>query len=202
MKTSILLAASMLALAAPASATTMIVYNGSTSGLTDILDGFNGNASNTYNGVVLSTTGSSGLKANGNGVPDLTLSLADITKGFGEVVIGLNTTKGSPVTITGFATLLDGSSVTLDPFVYDFGAVGGGSSNLFIIQDDSNLFTSLTLDFTGDASQIKSLYLGGIDALSTSAVPEPATWGLMILGFGLIGAAFRYRNVRTSVRFA
>ncbi len=35
------------------------------------------------------------------------------------------------------------------------------------------------------------------------AVPEPATWGLMILGFGAVGAAMRRKSaVRTSVRFA
>ena len=32
-------------------------------------------------------------------------------------------------------------------------------------------------------------------------VPEPATWGLMILGFGAVGVAMR-RRVRTSVRYA
>jgi hypothetical protein len=37
-----------------------------------------------------------------------------------------------------------------------------------------------------------------------TAVPEPATWAFMILGFGLIGGALRSRkaNVQTSVRFA
>lgn len=41
-----------------------------------------------------------------------------------------------------------------------------------------------------------------IDALS-SAVPEPATWGLMILGFGMIGGQLRSRrNTKTTVSFA
>lgn len=35
-----------------------------------------------------------------------------------------------------------------------------------------------------------------------TAVPEPATWGLMVLGFGMIGAAARSRKVKTTVRFA
>ena len=34
----------------------------------------------------------------------------------------------------------------------------------------------------------------------TAAVPEPATWSMLILGFGLVGGAMRRR--RTSVRFA
>jgi len=36
---------------------------------------------------------------------------------------------------------------------------------------------------------------------SISAVPEPATWALMILGFGLVGAAMRRRRTLT-VRYA
>lgn len=30
----------------------------------------------------------------------------------------------------------------------------------------------------------------------TSAVPEPATWGMMVLGFGLVGGAIRRRSTR------
>jgi hypothetical protein len=36
---------------------------------------------------------------------------------------------------------------------------------------------------------------------STAAVPEPATWLMMILGFGLVGGAMRYRRGKTSVSF-
>ncbi len=39
-------------------------------------------------------------------------------------------------------------------------------------------------------------------SFTTAAVPEPATWGMMILGFGMIGAASRSRKVKTSVKFA
>lgn len=35
---------------------------------------------------------------------------------------------------------------------------------------------------------------------ATSAVPEPATWGMMILGFGIVGMTLRRRN--QSLRFA
>lgn len=43
---------------------------------------------------------------------------------------------------------------------------------------------------------------GGI-SLSVAGVPEPATWALMILGFGAVGGAMRRRSaVRTAVSFA
>jgi hypothetical protein len=47
---------------------------------------------------------------------------------------------------------------------------------------------------------VNNLTLGG--AAVTPAVPEPATWGMMILGFGMIGAASRSRKVKTTVKFA
>jgi len=31
--------------------------------------------------------------------------------------------------------------------------------------------------------------------ISTSAVPEPATWAMMILGFGAVGCAMRRKTV-------
>ncbi len=40
-----------------------------------------------------------------------------------------------------------------------------------------------------------------IDNMS-SAAPEPGTWGMMILGFGLAGAALRRRRTTMRVRFA
>ena len=43
---------------------------------------------------------------------------------------------------------------------------------------------------------------GGSLAFNPAAVPEPATWGLMVLGFGMIGAAARGRKVKTNVKFA
>ncbi|WP_242139819.1 MULTISPECIES: PEPxxWA-CTERM sorting domain-containing protein [unclassified Sphingomonas] len=35
-----------------------------------------------------------------------------------------------------------------------------------------------------------------------SAVPEPATWLMMLAGFGMVGAGLRSRKVRTSVTYA
>jgi hypothetical protein len=33
-----------------------------------------------------------------------------------------------------------------------------------------------------------------LDSLTVAAVPEPATWGMMLLGFGLVGAVARRRR--------
>jgi hypothetical protein len=42
-------------------------------------------------------------------------------------------------------------------------------------------------------------YFGPIDTLTSTSVPEPATWLMMILGFGAVGAALRHR---VGARFA
>lgn len=37
---------------------------------------------------------------------------------------------------------------------------------------------------------------------ATTAVPEPATWAMMLLGFGLVAGATRYRRRNTAVTYA
>lgn len=37
---------------------------------------------------------------------------------------------------------------------------------------------------------------------ANAAVPEPATWAMMILGMGLVGASIRRRKVRTTLSFS
>ncbi|MEQ1547464.1 MAG: PEPxxWA-CTERM sorting domain-containing protein [Chakrabartia sp.] len=37
--------------------------------------------------------------------------------------------------------------------------------------------------------------------LGTGAVPEPATWAMMLAGFGMIGGAMRSRKTKVSVRY-
>ena len=52
------------------------------------------------------------------------------------------------------------------------------------------------------SSQALTRNLIGFIGNQVAPVPEPATWGMMILGFGMIGAAARSRKVKTSVKFA
>ncbi len=49
---------------------------------------------------------------------------------------------------------------------------------------------SFTLLLDGDATQEVTL------DVSVAAVPEPATWGMMVLGFGAAGVALRRRRYR------
>ena len=51
-----------------------------------------------------------------------------------------------------------------------------------------------------DGTRLGSSFLAIGGSLGTPAVPEPATWGMMLVGFGIVGGAMRARR-RTSVSF-
>jgi choice-of-anchor C domain-containing protein len=60
---------------------------------------------------------------------------------------------------------------------------------------------STTLRFSADPATSQANFGLALDNVSIGAVPEPATWAMMIMGFGLIGGALRSRKAAT-VRFA
>lgn len=68
-----------------------------------------------------------------------------------------------------------------------------GQNFIGITGTDGEMFTSVTFlanpDTTG-IQDLRQLRLGGI---ASTAVPEPATWMMMLLGFGAIGFALRRR---------
>jgi hypothetical protein len=70
--------------------------------------------------------------------------------------------------------------------------------------------TNRLLTFNADGDEL----IGGVrfssdvDSLEadnvrfTAAVPEPATWAMMLVGFGMVGATARYRRRKSNVAFA
>jgi hypothetical protein len=72
-----------------------------------------------------------------------------------------------------------------------------------------NAFTSLkTFGFSGGRfdeirlSNPMALDFAVIDSISISAVPEPATWAMMIIGFGAVGSMVRSSRRRQAFAFA
>jgi hypothetical protein len=53
-----------------------------------------------------------------------------------------------------------------------------------------------TLSFIGASTQGLDDERFGIDNVSVTGVPEPASWALMILGFGAGGAMLRRRRLQ------
>lgn len=111
----------------------------------------------------------------------------------------------SILTGNNFATNIDFSTVTFNGVNFNTiltgtqefrnllnqSIVAGGTNTLFVagIVGAPNSTTPANASFTGNLSF----------ASVNSAVPEPATWAMMMLGFGGMGFAMRRRN-RTSAR--
>ena len=97
--------------------------------------------------------------------------------------------EGLDILINGVST---GNSLNFDqPFTnwYDFsvnsGFVSGVNTIDFLVHNDGGP-TGLRVEMTGTAD---------------AAVPEPASWALMLGGFGMVGGAMRSRR-KAAVRFA
>ena len=83
--------------------------------------------------------------------------------------------------------------------------INGATTNSFVGFVSTGAITSLTVTAVQPSATflwptIDNLTLA--QAPTAAAVPEPATWGMMILGFGMIGAAARSRKTKTTVSFA
>ena len=59
---------------------------------------------------------------------------------------------------------------------------------------------STTLRFTSDPSE--SAYGAVIDMVTVAAVPEPTTWAMMLVGFGVVGASMRRRSAYRPAQIA
>ncbi len=69
------------------------------------------------------------------------------------------------------------------------GALPGFGDWINVFDNGSNLYT-VSYDFKNDgATQDQARFM-----INVSAVPEPATWAMMIMGFGLAGTAIRRRR--------
>jgi|GEM_PF-952665 len=100
-----------------------------------------------------------------------------------------------------FSVLIDG--VVLGS--YDFGTVGGGTTRNalnFTTNLDAGTHT-LQLQVVrpyAPAKNVRAQYFDNV-SLDLAAVPEPATWAMMIAGFGLVGGTMR-RQRKVAVSFA
>jgi hypothetical protein len=74
---------------------------------------------------------------------------------------------------------------------YTFTALTSGS--LYAVVNDVNAYGD---NQAGIGFKVFSEVVGGETGPIGGAVPEPATWALMIAGFGMVGASLRRRTVR------
>jgi hypothetical protein len=101
------------------------------------------------------------------------------------------------------------SSVQTNSFVNKPGVASSGTPltlgsifNLGLNLASTPASLSIQFNRTG-ASAFSSALTLSVPPVGGNAVPETATWAMMISGFGLIGGAMRrQRKVKTTVRFA
>ncbi|QMW23109.1 PEPxxWA-CTERM sorting domain-containing protein [Sandaracinobacteroides saxicola] len=92
-----------------------------------------------------------------------------------------------------FSVIGDVSSAVLNTYTTGAPGVWQGFSNQWNSGGNSSVVLRLingSTDFSGNDFAVDDINFG-----TTSMVPEPATWAMMILGFGLVGSAMRRRKV-------
>jgi len=105
--------------------------------------------------------------------------------------------NSTPFTTTGFTALVSGFPAAL-PINSLVGLFNGPSPSVFEIGDGGTFTvpTGATELYLGTADGYQwNNNVGAYDVtLSGPAVPEPATWAMMLVGFGGLGAAMRSRR--------
>jgi choice-of-anchor C domain-containing protein len=87
--------------------------------------------------------------------------------------------------------------------VYDFNTTGHSRQNMGWERQTFRFVADATTARLTFSSAQKGAYGAALDNVGIAAVPEPATWALMILGFGAVGGAMRRRRASAAtVRFA
>jgi hypothetical protein len=145
------------------------------------------------------TTGAATLLSNaGAGIGGLTYR-ADTNQ-----LVGTQDGVGSFYTInatTGAKTLLSGGSGNINDSDLAFDA----STNSYWLGDyNGNLYQYNATTFARTLVTNTGFSMDGIVVVGAApgAVPEPATWAMMIGGFGMMGASMRYRRRKVAVSFA
>lgn len=142
-------------------------------------------------------------------VGELTLSAGLSVPGFGSVCW-----SASDPTCQGGTSVADqifrwtklvrvGDTIEINPIFQAYGSILSGKGRAFVgFQALGTAKTYLSFDADGVAAVAQSGYDYTAPAVASS-VPEPATWALMLVGFGMAGFAMRQRpKVNTNVSFA
>lgn len=160
-----------------------------------------GTLNNMAGTVSLTSTESLTLPANGaarvgatDGVLNNPLTFTFDDGLIGALEFNINALTNGDVFFTFAGGDSDGQVSTL----YDLGKNGENFFNAF-----NGTFKSVTMTFTNGATvgDVRQFRMGV--ATPAAAVPEPATWAMMLLGFGAIGFGMRRRRSdMLRVRFA
>ena len=149
------------------------------------------------------------LYAKNAGGDEVGLGLANDPSGDHEIASGMGYVQLDVSKLFGLASgasFFTGSTTGSEAWQV-FGSNTAGSLGTFLFGGNNEAFYLLPsfghysfYDFravpVGEHAARANFLLGG---LTVAAVPEPATWAMMILGFGVIGAAARSRRGKRTV---
>jgi hypothetical protein len=94
----------------------------------------------------------------------------------------------------------DRSAPLLNALIYNDDDGGDGNSLInYSLDTGTSYFAVVTGFFESDFGPYTLTIRGPGSAVVTEAVPEPATWAMMLLGFGAVGLAFRRGRTRQIV---
>lgn len=126
---------------------------------------------------------------------DVTIQLADLSNplaGIGYIEFNLDETANLGNAIDVVINALDQNG---NPFSLT-ASVGNGSNWFSALASGGEVIRSISFDAAGSTgfTDIRQVRLSPAIGQVRGAVPEPATWAMMILGFGAMGLATRRRR--------
>lgn len=123
---------------------------------------------------------------------------------FGNQIFDYGADSFSIRSTSTYGSLVAGSAAQFVLTGLNFGTPITGVSFSTLLTGVTSSFTSNSVTFSfADQRLPAATYINA--TFQTAAVPEPATWALMILGMGAVGFAMRRRNnsaTNVTVRFA
>ena len=149
------------------------------------------NSSVTFTGseaLSLPSNGQARIEAVDGAFTNLGFNLTNSALTFGRAEFNINAATAGSVTISGFDNMND-------PFTGTFSLAGGGQNFFNLVGINGQSIRNVSIVSTAPVTDVRQIRLGGVAGVA-GAVPEPATWAMMILGFGMVGAGLRLRRRR------
>lgn len=91
-----------------------------------------------------------------------------------------------------FGATFNGTS-PMGGFVTAINPIGASGSFSYLFSS-STLLGAQTRTMEGTINRVTTTFVSGFERVTVLSVPEPATWLMMIVGFGAVGAAMRRRG--------
>lgn len=172
---------------------------GGTQSTTNIVDAFGDTNARFYPSMnTLSPDGGNFIALDG----DVTVPSGSISQTLSNLVVGQNYVLKF---FWGAGQLANRSGATTEQLKVSFGDQTQSTNILSIPSGGFSGWKEVSMNFTATSATqtLNFLSIGTptglppmavLDGVSMAAVPEPATWALMIMGFGLVGGAMRRRG--------